>query len=112
MSSDAFSTSSLKTARGVVMEERREGSGSGSVPCPCASWCFAGSLNPFHHDLRSRLLGGEAACEGVPGWLAGSCCGGPAWLWGAGASDVIVDDGAEEPTLLLISDPGREQRRG
>lgn len=42
----------------VVVVEIAEGSS------PCSSSCLEDSLKPFHHDLRSRLLGGEA-CEVV-----------------------------------------------
>jgi hypothetical protein len=65
---------------------------------PCCSWCFEGILKPFHHDLRSRLLGGETAewigaATGVLGGFeafARCCCCDAGWDGGVGAADVMI----------------------
>lgn len=68
---------------------------------PCCSWCFDGILKPFHHDFRSRLLGGEAvdwiwAETGVLGGFGAfarcccCCCDAACWGAGVGAADVMV----------------------
>lgn len=67
---------------------------------PCCSWCFEGILKPFHHDFRSRLLGGETAewigaatgVLGVFGTFARCCCCccDAGWDGGVGAADVMV----------------------
>lgn len=71
------------------------------VAVPCCSWCFDGILKPFHHDLRSRLLGGETAdwiwaATGVLGGFGAFarggcwCCDAGGWDGGVGAADVMV----------------------
>lgn len=36
---------------------------------PGGSGCLEGNLKPFHHDFKSRLLGGEAGvAPGGEGW--------------------------------------------
>ena len=54
---------------------------------PVSSWCLEGSLNPFHHDLRSRLFGGEAGVAPGGGWLDW-----PAWL-AVGTADAMLSVG-------------------
>lgn len=52
---------------------------------PCVSWCLEGSLKPFHHDLRSRLLGGEAGLAPGIGWRCGGLAG-----FGVGVADAMM----------------------
>jgi hypothetical protein len=85
----------------------------GKVTIPCDSWCLDGSLKPLHHDLRSRLLGGEAALA------CAVCCDGAMLL--LCEEEVMVTPGSRGPRvagyLLRLAQVGfverdRERPRG
>lgn len=80
----------LATRRGRSVWLTDARSRSSGEALPAGSWCLEGSLKPFHHDLRSRLFGGEA----------GVAPGGAPWFGGLArfavgmAEAMVVDDGA------------------
>lgn len=73
---DRLSESSLCQGPGRETHCSRRAAQGAEGSSPCDSSCLE-SLKFFHHDLRSRLLGGDA-CEavGVGGWVVGP----PPWF--------------------------------
>jgi hypothetical protein len=74
-----------------------------SVPCGDDSWCLVGSLKFFHHDLRSRLFGGDAGVLGSAG-----CGGGLPWC-AFGLLDVMAGGGRTEDRRTRKRQRGQSQ---